>query len=115
MNAWLMPSAIIMVGNRSMSVSPRYTALENGCSSRSAKRINRFRTNTCRCTQNGINTPGSVWDGTSDEGIPGPPGAKVFGWNAFVRIANELIGLREVQDPHHQAAVRFTNRSEGRG
>lgn len=50
-------------------------------------------------TQNGINTPGSSWDGESDEGIPGPPGAKVFGWNAFVRIINELVGARNAEDP----------------
>ena len=46
-----------------------------------------------------IDTPGSVWDGSSDEGVPGPPGSKVFGWNAFVLIANEVAGLRQAQDP----------------
>lgn len=50
-------------------------------------------------TQNGINTPSSVWNGMSDEGISGPPGAKVFGWNAFVRVIREVAGLREVEDP----------------
>ena len=50
-------------------------------------------------TENGVNTPSSSWNGKSDEGIPGPPGAKVFGWNAFVRVIREVAGLREAEDP----------------
>lgn len=46
-----------------------------------------------------IDTPGSVWDGSSDSGVPGPPGSKVFGWNAFVIIANEVAGIRQPRDP----------------
>ena len=46
-----------------------------------------------------IDTPGSVWDGRSDDGIPGPPGSKVFGWNAFIIIANEVAGIRPAHDP----------------
>jgi hypothetical protein len=59
-----------------------------------------------------IDTPGSVWDGRSDQGIPGPPGSKVFGWNAFVVIANEVAGVRSPQDP---IVIRhLKRRAEGR-
>lgn len=50
-------------------------------------------------TEQGINTPGSVWDGTDDTGVSGPPGSFVFGWNTFILIANELVGLRRPEDP----------------
>ena len=46
-----------------------------------------------------LDTPGSVWDGSSEAGVSGPPGSKVFGWNSFVVIANEVIGLRPPRDP----------------
>ena len=46
-----------------------------------------------------IDTPGSVWDGSSDARVPGPPGSKVFGWNSFVIIANEVAGIRHPKDP----------------
>ena len=53
-----------------------------------------------------IDTPGSVWDGTSDSGVHGPPGSKVFGWNSFVIIANEVAGIRQPKDPIVLAHLR---------